>query len=37
MANDADTDRGAARDDLERDLLAVLPAPPAPKKVAEAG
>ncbi|MEY2464838.1 MAG: [protein-PII] uridylyltransferase, partial [Acidimicrobiaceae bacterium] len=36
MANDADVDRAAARADLERDLLAVLPAPPSPKKVVEA-
>jgi [protein-PII] uridylyltransferase len=36
MANDADVDRAAARADLARDLLAVLPAPPSPKKVVEA-
>jgi [protein-PII] uridylyltransferase len=36
IADDPHADRAAARHELERELLAVLPAPVAPKKVSEA-
>jgi [protein-PII] uridylyltransferase len=36
MASDTDVDRDAARRDLERDLLAVLPAPAPAKQVSAA-
>jgi hypothetical protein len=36
IADDPHADRAAARHELERELLAVLPAPVVPKKVSEA-